>query len=89
MNGQIEYSHPIYDGLPLGVWVDFYESGQVNRIGYYDRYKKTGVWSYYYANGQLHMRGAYDGREKVGGWQYYEPDGTPSRMPTKNADEDI
>ena len=88
-NGQIEYSHPTYDGLPLGVWVDFYESGQVKRLGYYDRYKRTGIWSYYYANGQLHMRGAYDGREKVGEWQYYEPDGTPSRMPTKNADEDI
>ena len=89
LNGQIQYSHPTYNGLPLGVWVDFYESGQVKRLGYYDRYKKTGVWSYYYANGQLHMRGAYDGREKVGEWQYYEPDGTPSRMPTKNADEDI
>jgi len=35
------------------------------------------------------MRGTYVGREKIGDWLYYEPDGTLSRIPMKNADEDI
>jgi len=88
-NGQLEYSHPKFDGLAQGLWVDFYDSGQVKSIGSYDGFRKIGIWSYYYSNGQLQMRGTYFGREKIGDWLYYEPDGTLSRIPMKNADEDI
>lgn len=57
-----------------GEWKEYYENGQLKRIGTTSNGIYTGEWKEYYENGQLSGIGNYDGF-KIGEWKHYNKKG--------------
>lgn len=67
----------IEDGVSVGPWLLFYDSGQLNCKGSYNKNgNEEGLWECYWENGQLFTRGEYRDGKMDGFWEEYNPDGS-------------
>ncbi|PQJ77549.1 toxin-antitoxin system YwqK family antitoxin [Polaribacter glomeratus] len=55
---------------------EYYENGQLKKIGNFENVNKTGEWKYYYENGQLSDIGIYKDGKETGEWKKYRQNGT-------------
>ena len=59
----------------VGLWSYWYENGQKESQGKYERWDKVGLWSYWYKNGQKESQGKYEKGVKKGSWTYWDVNG--------------
>ena len=64
------------NGNREGVWLGYYDNGQLWKEGDYKNGKKEGSWVYYHKTGQLFGKGNYKNGETDGFWGHYYKDGT-------------
>ena len=63
----------IRNGKKEGLWVYYYDNGQVSSRGDYKVGKKDGTWVYYHSNGQLSYKVTYQDNKKDGPYvNYYD-----------------
>ena len=58
-------------GKPVGKFSEFYDTGEVKRMGKYEEGKRKGVWKEFYKNGKIEKKGKYKNGEKVGVWKTF------------------
>lgn len=58
-----------------GVWMSYYQNGQVSFQGRYWHDRREGEWTWYYPNGQRKIAGLYLNGEPHGKWIYWHPTG--------------
>ncbi|SVE57313.1 uncharacterized protein METZ01_LOCUS510167, partial [marine metagenome] len=63
------------NGKKDGLWVEYYEDGQLSYKGTYKDGKQDGPWVYYSDKGQLQSKGTYRDGEGTGPWVYYHDNG--------------
>ncbi len=67
----------IKDGKQEGLWIRYYDNGQLVYKGHFKKSKRIGEWFFYYDNGQLRSKGNYNKYGYVEGeWVKYWKDGT-------------
>ena len=59
-----------------GLFVSYYESGQISSEGEYRDGLEEGLWRNYHQNGQLAADGVYAKGKEEGYWRYWNTDGT-------------
>jgi antitoxin component YwqK of YwqJK toxin-antitoxin module len=64
-----------YDNREIGLFVYYYENGQVSAKGEFIKGLKTGKWLYWYENGQLKSEGEFVEGKANGLWQYWHENG--------------
>lgn len=74
MGKAIEYD--VVDGKKHGLFVIYYENGNVETLGYIDNEKNNGEWKYYYPNGQLESVGKFNQDKPDSIWNWYYITGT-------------
>ena len=62
-------------GVPEGVWLYYYESGNLKMVGNLDN-KEENYWTYYYENGNKMKEGLLNGQRNEGKWIYYYENGS-------------
>ena len=58
-------------GKPEGNFIEYYNTGETQRIGKYANGFREGSWKTYYKNGKIQSRGKYKKGEKVGVWKTF------------------
>ena len=61
----------IRNGKKEGLWVYYYDNGQLSYKGTFKVGKKDGPWVYYHSNGQLSYKVTYKDNKKDGPWVHY------------------
>ena len=64
------------NGKREGLWVHYWDNGQISSKGTYKDGKREGPWVIYYKNGQLMTKGTYKNGRKEGLGVGFYPDGT-------------
>lgn len=59
-----------------GAWASFYENGQQEEQGSYQRDREAGQWEWWYDNGQKMAVGTFVNGVREGRWSFWYPDGT-------------
>ncbi|QNM85662.1 hypothetical protein H9W90_00625 [Polaribacter pectinis] len=59
------------DGKPEGKFYEYYDTGEMKRIGKYEAGLREGSWKVYYKNGKIQEKGKYNKGEKVGIWKTF------------------
>jgi len=59
-----------------GAWASFYEHGQQEEQGAYQRDREVGQWEWWYDNGQKMAVGTFVNGARQGRWSFWYPDGT-------------
>lgn len=65
------------NGKDYGKWKYYFENGQIETKGQFNKYgKRIGKWKYYFENGQIKQLSRYskDG-DRTGEWYEYDSDG--------------
>ncbi|HEX5050883.1 MAG TPA: redoxin family protein [Planctomycetota bacterium] len=76
-NGLTQREGQIEDGIQVGEWAFYYESGQRRAKGRYENDHQVGPWTYYYENGVTEWSGAFDAEgRRTGEWTFHYPDDT-------------
>lgn len=75
-NGQYTMKAELMNGLPDGLYQEWFPNGQVKRAGKYITAKPEGKWIEYYQSGQLKSESNYRNGKKVGRNIEYFTDGT-------------
>lgn len=74
-SGKLKATGTEANGLREGVWMQFFESGQVAGEGMYKRGKAAGEWTYYHENGSVAAQGMEIAGVKEGTWKLYLENG--------------
>ena len=64
------------NGKREGLWVFYWDNGQLNSKGTYKNGKEEGPWVEYHENGQLNSKVTYKNGKEEGPWVWYNEDGT-------------
>lgn len=89
-SGRIKYRYTRYlapsgdKWIRHGLFVGYYENGNIQTEGSYDHGTEEGVWRDYHENGRLAAQGTYEGGKEVGEWKYWAADGTFEGSEWKN-----
>jgi hypothetical protein len=68
------------DGQKSGVWIEYFENGQIEVTGAYNEQgKKTGLWEEFYENGLPASKGMYENDVKIGKWMNWDADGKKTK----------
>jgi uncharacterized protein len=86
-NGKLVYEGIRINGLETGIEKEYYNSGQIEKIGNYlivdkdsgKESQKTGVFKYYYKNGFLKAEIMYSKNKEAGKSYYYDDSGNLKR----------
>ena len=79
----------IRNGKKEGLWVYYYDNGQLSYKGTFKFGKKDGTWVYYHSNGQLSYKVTYKDDKKDGPYvNYYDNGQLGSKGTYKNGKED-
>jgi len=63
------------EGKRIGIWKEFYPTGEVKVIGQYENGMKSGRWEYFAESGELIQEGSFLEGELHGNWRWYYLDG--------------
>ena len=69
------YQPPFTECFHHGLYMNYYENGQVKDSGYYKDGLRDGIWQEYYTNGQVKSSGFYINGQKHSGWANYSETG--------------
>lgn len=73
IEGKIYWRGKYIKGKKEGLWVQYFESGDVSSKGNYLDGNREGFWIGYFGHGQLHSKGNYKNGKKDGFWiEYWE-----------------
>jgi antitoxin component YwqK of YwqJK toxin-antitoxin module len=78
INYFLSYDPPYWYGLnirPNGLWISWYDNGQVKEEGYYVDNKQIGNWITYYKNGYKESEGVYKNDFQTGKWINWHDNG--------------
>ena len=79
----------IRNGKKEGLWVYYYDNGQLSYKGTFKVGKKDGPWVYYHSNGQLSYKVTYKDNKKDGPYvNYYDNGQLSSKGTYKDGKED-
>lgn len=62
-----------------GLFISYYESGQISSEVIYEHGVEHGLCRDYYENGRLAAEGEYWGGKEEGEWRFWDQDGNPER----------
>jgi uncharacterized protein len=74
-NGIQESLEYYYNGLRVGNWKWFHETGQLRESIAFVQDVKQGSYQSFYQNGQVQEKGVFEKNEKIGSWQTYFDNG--------------
>lgn len=89
IDGERINQYNVDTGKKEGLWVRYYDNGQLESKGKYKNGLRDGVWEDYFDNGQLYSKGLYVNGEQEGLWEYYFDNGDlKTRVSYKNGKAD-
>ena len=62
-------------GEKHGLWMGYYDNGQLSYKGHYVNGREEGHWEWYRSNGQLFHKGHYVNGKQEGYWEEYYDNG--------------
>ena len=74
-NGHLRSTQEYIDGLDHGEWTFYFNDGQIQTQGTFEKGKRIGVWEYFHENGELKQKSHYKNGLKNGEWIEYSKDG--------------
>ena len=74
VDGARERGH-IREGKKDGLWVSYWNNGELRAQGSYKGGKKEGPWISYQSNGEMWKKGSYSAGERDGSWVIYQSKG--------------
>jgi antitoxin component YwqK of YwqJK toxin-antitoxin module len=75
-NGQLSFGYhpPFVNMLHHGLYVNYFENGNVQDSGYYKEGLRNGLWFHYLTDGTF-WKGLYKNGNRINDWKYYSPEG--------------
>ena len=64
------------NGERAGLWIVYYDEGQLSYKGAYKDGEKEGNWVVYFEDGKLWSKGAYKEGKREGDWAFFFVDGS-------------
>lgn len=62
-----------------GLWVYYWENGNIKKTGIYIKNKKFNEWKYYYENGSIQQKGNFNRNKPDGLWEWWYKNGQKRR----------
>jgi len=69
------YQGTFRNGKLHGLWVEYYDNGQLEWKGTHKDGKREGSWVWYYDNGQVRTKGTYKDGKQTGPWVHHYDNG--------------
>ena len=63
------------EGIKEGIWINYYNSGEIKSKGNYTNGLKTGRWEFYFKDGKIEQAGNYRNGRPDGIWKWYYENG--------------